>query len=220
MSKKFLKALPVVFMLFIATSLIFTNKDMSVSELVSYTPENKLAAALFLMALYAVKSFTLILPIDVLSAVGGIMFSGFWGSLINIAGVAVSISVAYWIGRFSGSDLSGTLSEKYPKLKKIKQLTTDNDFFFSFIVRALGILPCDIVGMYMGSVKIDYKTYIAGGMLGFSPSIILVTLLGANLDNLRSPFLYIVLAFNFLFSAAGALTYKLIKKRKRKNEGA
>lgn len=218
MLKRILKALPVIIMVIIAIALVVTNKDMAFSELLSYTPENKIAAALFLIALYALKSFTIVVPIDGLSTVGGIMFSTFWGSVVNIIGVAVSITVSYWIGRFSGSELSKKLADKYPKIKKIEQLEKNNDFFFSFIVRALGILPCDIVGMYMGSVKIDFKTYLTGGMLGFSPSIILVTLLGANLSDPTSPVLYIVLTFNLIFSAICTVIYKFIKKRKKKNE--
>lgn len=220
MLKKILRALPIIAMIGIALAIILTNKDMSVSKLISYTPENKLAAALFLIALYAVKSFTLILPIDVLSAVGGIMFSGFWGSVINVAGVGISISVAYWTGRFSGADLSEKLSEKYPKIKKLKNAEKNNEFFFSFIARALGILPCDIVGMYMGSLKLDFKKYLLGGLLGFSPSVILVTLFGACLNNPKSPFLYIILAFNLIFSGISAALYKFIRKRKKKNEKA
>lgn len=220
MPKKFLRVLPIVAMFGIALAIILTNKDISVSKLISYTPENKLMAALFLIALYTVKSFTLILPIDVLSTVGGIMFSGFWGSVINIAGVAISISVAYWTGRFSGAELSERLSEKYPKIKKLKNAKKNNEFFFSFIVRALGILPCDIVGMYMGSLKLDFKKYLLGGLLGFSPSIILVTLFGAYLDSPKSPFLYIILAFNLIFSGISATLYKFIRKRKKNNEKA
>jgi len=216
--KRFLKALPVIITIIIALTLIISNRNLSVEELLSYTPENKASAALFLLLIYALKSFTIVIPIDVLSAAGGIMFSWLWGSLINIFGVFISITVSYFIGRFSGADLSEKLVKKYPKLKKFREMTKNNDFFFSFIVRALGVLPCDIVGMYMGAVKIDYKTYVTGGMLGFSPSIILVTLLGTQLDNFNSPILYIVIAFNLVFSAICTLIYKII--RKRKNERA
>lgn len=218
MLKRFLKALPVIIICILACAIIVTNRDITVSELLGYTPENKWAAALFLLAFYALKSFTIVLPIDVLSAAGGIMFSGFWGSLINILGVLISITVSYWIGKFSGSDLSRKLADKYPKMKKIEEAEKNNEFFFSFIMRALGLFPCDVVGMYMGSVGINFKTYISGGMLGFSPSIILVTFLGASLDNPTSPFLYVVLAFNLTFSAVSVAVYKIYKKWKKKNE--
>ena len=148
------------------------------------------------------------------------MFSGFWGSAVNLIGVGVSITVSYWIGRFSGSDLSRKLANKYPKIKKIEETEKNNEFFFSFIMRALGLFPCDVVGMYMGSVGINFKTYLLGGMAGFSPSIILVTLLGANLDDPTSPLLYIVLAFNLTFSAVSMAVYKIYKKWKLKNERA
>ena len=212
--KRFLKALPVIIMVAIALFIVITNRNLSVEQILSYTPENKISAALFLMLIYALKSFTIVVPIDVLSVAGGIMFSWFWGSLVNLFGVFISITVSYFIGRFSGAPLAEKLAEKYPKLKKFREMAKNNDFFFSFIVRALGILPCDIVGMYMGSVKIDYKTYITGGMLGFSPSIILVTLLGTQLQNFNSPIFYIVIAFNLVFSALCTVIYKIIRKRK------
>ena len=121
MLKRFLKALPIIIMCIIAVTLVVTNRNMTVKELLDYTPENKVMAAFFLVTLYALKSFTIVLPIDVLSAAGGIMFSGFWGSAVNLIGVGVSITVSYWIGRFSGSDLSRKLANKYPKIKKIEE---------------------------------------------------------------------------------------------------
>ena len=215
MFKKFVKAIPIVVIAVIAVTIVITGKNLSVSRLLSYTPENKLVAALFLLALYALKSFTIVLPIDVLSAAGGIMFSSALGSIINIIGVAISITVSYWIGRFSGADLSEKLAEKYPKMKKMHEVEKNNEFFFSFIIRALGLFPCDIVGMYMGSSRINFVTYLIAGMLGFAPSIILVTILGTQLDNPASPLLYIVLAFNLTFSSVCLGIYKLYKRYKK-----
>ena len=212
--KRFLRALPLMLMIIIAIAIIITNRNLSVEQILSYTPKNKILSALFLVALYALKSFTIVVPIDILSVAGGVMFSWLWGSLINILGVAVSITIAYFIGRFSGAQMSEELVRKYPRLIKIREMRKNNDFFFSFIIRALGILPCDIVGMYMGSVKIDFKTYFFGGMLGFSPSIILVTLLGTHLDNFNSPIFYIVIAFNLVFSGVCLLIHRFMRKRK------
>ena len=143
------------------------------------------------------------------------MFSWLWGSIINIIGVSVSITIAYFIGRFSGAQMSEELIKKYPRLKKFREMRKNNDFFFAFIMRALGIRPCDIVGMYMGSVKIDFKSYFLGGMLGFSPSIILVTLLGTHLDNFNSPIFYVVIAFNLVFSGICLLIHRLMGRRKK-----
>lgn len=212
--KRFLRALPIILMVIIALAIIITNRNLSVEQIISYTPENKISSALFLIAIYALKSFTIVVPIDVLSVAGGVMFSWFWGSLINLLGVFVSITVSYFIGRFSGAQMSEQLIKKYPKLAKFREMRKNNDFFFSFIIRALGIFPCDIVGMYMGSVKIDYKTYITGGMLGFAPSIILVTLLGTHLENFNSPILYIVLGFNLVFSGVCLIIHRIMRKRK------
>lgn len=215
MLKRILKAIPIIIIVIIAITLVVTGRNLSVSEILSYTPENKFMGAVFLLFIYALKSFTIVLPIDVLSVAGGIMFSSVLGSVINIIGVAISISVSYWIGRFSGADLSERLEKKYPRMKKMHEVEKNNEFFFSFIMRALGLFPCDIVGMYMGSLKIDFPTYLLAGMLGFSPSIILVTILGTQLDNFASPILYTVLAFNLIFSVLCMGIYKLYKRYKK-----
>ena len=57
--KRFLRALPIILMVIIALAIIITNRNLSVEQIISYTPENKISSALFLIAYEFSASFSL-----------------------------------------------------------------------------------------------------------------------------------------------------------------
>ena len=85
---------------------------------------------------------------------------------------------------------------------------------FSFIARAIGILPCDVVSMYFGSTRLYYPAYIAGAVLGFMPDLICTTILGQQIEDVHSPAFWITLAINILACVGSYFFYRWYKKKK------
>ena len=74
-----------------------------------------------------------------------------------------------------------SLTAKYPKLKTVVDYQNGNSLYISFFMRTLNFLPGDAVSLFLGAEKIPFGTYMAGGMLGTLPGVILATIFGANI---------------------------------------
>jgi MFS family permease len=110
-------------------------------------------------------------------------------------------------------DVMAAIAEKYPKAKAVSQLRGDNDFIFSFVIKAVGILPADITSIYLGATGVSYKPYILGGTLGMSALAISSTVLGTSITDPHSPGFYISLGVQAILMTA-TLVFAFIYKKK------
>ncbi len=222
-AKKFLigfsRTVPFIVIIVITIILLTSKEDITVEKILNYTPNSVPLAILFLLLMFAFKSLSFVFPISLLMITSGTIFSTPMAILINTIGTAITLSVPYWIGRFSGRDFADNLTAKYQKLQTLDALQKDNDFFFSYIARVVGMLPCDAVSMYMGSIGINYPKYILGGTLGFMSRIIATTFIGSNITNPRSPAFIISCCVNILLAIVSVFAYKkaLTKTQKQDN---
>ena len=105
-------------------------------------------------------------PIIVLQVAAGHLFAPAAALALNVLGLAVDLTVPFWIGRFSGSGLTTRLLARYPRLDGLLESQEGHYLFLSFFLRVIYLLPGDIVSMYFGSVRGPYLTCLLGGLLG------------------------------------------------------
>ncbi len=185
-----MKKYQIILILVWAALLLFCllNKDrFTVDGVLSYTPENAVLSAAFMMFLFALKSISVFIFSGILFAANGILFPLPAAILLNVLGAAVMVSLPYWLGRRLGGDVVGRIVEKYPKAAAFRQLQTGHELLFSFIARAVNILPSDIVSLYMGAMGISYRKYLPGSILGMLLSLITFPIMGMNIANPSSP---------------------------------
>lgn len=190
-----------------------TGRTVELEDLLHYTPSQPLLAVLFLWVVFALKSLSLVFPVLLLFAVSGRLFPLPVALLVNLVGIAITISIPYWIGRGAGRDLTIELQEKYPRLSELRELRHQNNFFFSFLVRAIGILSCDAVSLYFGNTRMPYLPYVLGGVLGFLPDLVCATVAGMQMSDLHSPWFYITIAINLLICTLAYLFYRAYRRR-------
>ncbi len=218
-ARQLLRLLPLLCMAGVVLWAVFRGGEFSVEAFLQYAPEDRVQAALFLWLAFAVKSLSLMLPVMLLFAVSGLLFPLPVALLINLVGIFITLSLPYGVGRFSGPDLTGRLMKKHPRLSELRTFRSRNNFFFSFIVRAVGVLPCDIVSLYMGNTRMPYAPYIAGGVLGFLPDLICATILGMQITHTDSPWFWVIVAVNLLFCLGSALLYRFTRRRSERKAG-
>lgn len=160
-----------------------SGEPLSVEAVLRYTPKDPLAAAMVMIVFFALKSLTVVLPISVLYLSSGVLFPPAPAILVSTAGLGVTISLPYWIGRFYGAELVKKICARYPKAEKLAEYQRENCFFACFITRIVGFLPSDIVSLYFGACGVSYPVYLAAGVLGSLLSIVTTTLLGTKLSN-------------------------------------
>lgn len=109
-----------------------------------------------MLALFALKSLSIVIYSGVLYAANGILFPLPVAILLNLIGTVIMVTVPYQIGRRTGASAVDDIRAKYPKTEAIHSLRAKNDFLFSFLVRMVR-LPSDVASLYMGAVHVEYK---------------------------------------------------------------
>lgn len=220
----FIRILPLVCM--IAAFIWFSTdgKNFSLQDMLNYSPENPIAAAVFLLLAFGLKSLSLMFPVLLLFALGGRLFPMPIAIAINTAGIAITLSLPYFVGLFSGKDLTEKLMDKYPKLKDFRAIRNRNTLFFSFMLRAMGILPCDVVSLYSGNTRMPYHQYLTGGILGFMPDLLCASIVGQKISEPSSPWFWVSIIINVVICVASIIIYSAYIKKdsantKEKNNG-
>lgn len=205
-TKILFKSLPLVICLILIILILASGEEITVQTVLNITPKSPAAAAVAILALYALKSISFVFPIVVLQIATGHLFPTPLALLINFLGRAITLSIPYWIGRFSGSGLVEQLTNKYPKLDEIRSRQGQNPLFLSFALRTFCFLPGDAVSLYLGAMKIPFRHYLAGGVLGTTLGVVLSTVLGANITRPGSP-AFLLSAFLMALAAVASVVY-------------
>ncbi len=196
---KVLQFCSVIFMLaMVAVMLVLMNKfDINIenaAHLSTYIKGGTLTVALIIISFTVVKSFALVFPPAVIFAVSGLLFDNLWVAiLVNFIGVALSVIMPYYLGRFTGKEMLDTLKVKFPKIKKLDDFAGKNEFMVVYVVKASGIVPSDLMNVVYGAMNINFMKYFIASNIGMLPFNILFTLL-ANKGDLSNPYslLYII----------------------------
>lgn len=199
----------------ILTICIINRDKITVDEILKITPDNMALAIILFLIMFALKSVTVVIYCGLIYIASGVVFPLPLAFAVNAAGTAVMVSIPYFIGRCAGNDIVKNIIKKYPKAEEIQSIQIKNEFFLSFIIRIIGLLPSDPISAYMGAVGIDYKKYLAGTMLGMLPSVITFPIMGMNITNPASPAFIISALFELCVSIISIRVYSSVKKRKR-----
>lgn len=213
-----LRSLPFVVCLGFILSYLLFGRDITVETILGYVPASPFWAAVFLLFLHAVKSLSIFFPILILQVVGGFLFPPVVALIVNTLGVIVDAIIPYGIGRTSGKDSSKKLEEKHPKLAEIVKYQQGKGTFMAFFLRVVYVLPGDVVGMYLGAIKVDVFKYIAGSVLGSLPGLITATLLGTSITDPSSPMFIVSLVLLVGSSVVSIMVYYIwIRAQKKKS---
>lgn len=199
--------------------LILHHFHITPEMILNYRPPNLFLAAVILILLHAVKMFIPLLSIAVLQIAAGHLFPTGIALLVNSAGILMSVTVPYWIGRWAGMKTIGKLTDRYPHFQVFLERQQENAWFFCFFIRVVGLLPADLVTMYIGATRIPFLPNLLTGSLGFVPGMILATLMGSSIREPSSPVFWISIALSALLSVGSAAGYHVYQNHKpKKNE--
>ncbi len=193
----------------------FYLRDFTFQDILHFTPDNLFLAALVIIGIYAFKSISIVFPLTAIFISTGVIFPLPWALLVNTVGLWVCITIPYFIGRFSGRDIVGRLTERYPKIKKLEQLGISNELMTSYVLRAVAAVPGDVISMLLGAAGIRYPVYVLGSMLGLLPLAVLQILLGVYLDQPLSPQFIVLFVVMLLISLGSTLLFNRMSKKKK-----
>lgn len=217
------RLLPFAVVLILALSLgvsIYMKKhNLGLERLIGIEGGGMVMAIFIALLLFAIKGVVMFIPLSGLYlAVGAVMNDEIIAFLVNLTGIVICLSIAYFNGTKITMERAEEIYRKFPKIKMLDDFESENSLLFSFLIRIFGIVPCDVVSMYCGIKKIPYKEYLLGSVAGMIPGLILTGIIGANITNpLSVPFLG-----SCALQLAGTLgsLYIYKKKIKRKDKPA
>ena len=212
-----------VFMLVMVAAIVYLMARYHISvknadQIAGLLTGGTVTVALLLIAFSVVKSFALIFPPAVIFAVSGIFFENYFTAvLVNVIATALSLVLPYFLGRFTGKGMVESLKKRFPKIARLDQFAGENEFALVFVVKASGMLPCDLSSLLFGAIDLSFPKYFLAANLGMLPLNILWTLLG-NKGDLSNPLSFLYVLPILLFALAAAFMMKRFSKKKEQKE--
>jgi uncharacterized membrane protein YdjX (TVP38/TMEM64 family) len=213
-SKTYKLAILGVWLVILGACLLCRDR-FSVENILQASPKNMLAAALFLLLLFALKSLSVFIYSGILFIASGILFPLPEAILVNFMGAVVMVSLPYWLGRQVGGELVDAIVCKYPKTAFLRQLQMENELFLSFITRIINILPSDILSLYMGASGIHYGKYLLGSVAGMLLTIITFPVIGSSITDPASPLFIASVAVQVVVTVGSITGYAAYLRKKR-----
>lgn len=194
---------------------ILINKDKITAEaILEYTPSNVWLAAIVMLALFALKTMSVVFYSGVLFAASGLLFDLPAALLVNVLGILVMLTEGYMIGHFAGSGLVSELSEKYPKFAEFTGLQEEHPFMFALLIRMLKFINYDLGSMYMGASGIRMLPFLGGSMIAMVPEMVLFAFAGNGIDKGTALPAVWALAAYVALTIASLLGLRVMLKRK------
>lgn len=195
----------------------FLNREkLSVEGIVELVPQNSILSVVVMLSFYAVKSIAVFIYGSILYAASGILFSLPVAIAVNTVGTVIMTTIPFYIGKKAGSHLIEELIKKNSKLELLQDMQNKNEFFVSFFLRMVGLLPADLVAMYLGASGMRYKPYFFGTVIGLMPSIVCFSVMGMSIDDVGSPQFIISLIAEVGLMLLSLLIYFIWKQRNKK----
>ncbi len=171
------------------------------------------AAALTVIGVYAVKSAVFVIPASLIYLSVGMAFDTPLALLINTIGIAVEVTLSYFLGRFLGGEKVDAMlrgKKGYDLLNKLKE---KGRFAFVFLLRFLSF-PIDFGSLFFGASGFSFPSYFFMSLLGILPRVLLMTVLGYGIYELI-PMKYVVIAVLIIIPATvmGVIITKCVKRK-------
>ncbi len=211
--KKILKILTLIIYAVLMVLAFVYAKDITIDELLEYSPQNTLLAILFVLGLYTLKSVSVFFPIIVLQILSGFLFNPFLAIIINIVGSAVVYAIPYFLGKFLGAEKAEEKIKKSPRIAKLFEKQHKHEFFLTFFLRAISCLPGDLVSMYLGASKFNFFKYLIASMLGNFPGLVPATFMGKSITDPLSPDFITATLITVLTALLSVVVYHFYNKK-------
>ena len=207
----------VVFWIFLIVLCFIYKDNITVQNIINFTPENTVMAIVMMLFLFAFKSVTFFIYGGILYAASGIIFSLPVAIFVNCIGSIIMTSIPFFVGKKMGGEAIDKIIKKHPRLSILRDTPSKKELFVSFFVRIVRCLPSDPLSMYLGASGIRYSRYICGTLLGLSPAIVTFSIMGMSINDVNSPAFIISAGIEIGLMILSVSLY-LIWRKKNKNK--
>ncbi|MEO3431663.1 VTT domain-containing protein [Inquilinus sp. CAU 1745] len=115
-------------------------------------------------------------PVTVMISMVGVVFHPFWGSLYAFVGILLSASLLFFIGFALGRDAISRLSGR--TFAAINDRLGRRGITTVAIIRMVPIAPFSLVNVAAGALRIRFRDFMIGTIMGMGPGTVALILLG------------------------------------------
>ncbi len=191
MKKKLLSVSALVLCAVAVAVCLLSKSGVTAETIAKVSPGNKVLGAFMIVALYGLKSLSIVFPVTVITFACGLMFSPFVALAVNICGMWFCLSLPYFIGRCSPGRINRILCGKFKAMKSFSGEICRRPGMLSCFLRAVCLFPGDVVSFYLGSLKVNYWRYILGSFCGVAPGLVAGSLFGSAVTDRNSAMFWI-----------------------------
>ncbi len=131
-----------------------------------------------------VQMFLLVIPSILLMVVSILAYGPVWGSLIILVAIYSASSTGYFIGKYLGK-LAVTKLTGPKSAQKMTQFITDYGFWAIVVTRINPFLSNDAISFVAGILRMGYWRFVAATLVGISPLILFIGILGRDTGQLQ-----------------------------------
>lgn len=139
------------------------------------------------------QMFLIIIPTILLMVVCILAYGPIWGSLIVLIAVYLASSVGYLIGNYLGEftvqKLIGAKTER-----KVSSFLKEYGFWAVVVTRINPFLSNDAISFVGGMLKISYWKFISATLLGISPLIVFIAIIGRDTQQLKTGLVWLLVS--------------------------
>ena len=180
----------VLIVLMWAAAIVFfwLHRDaVTVDGILRVTPHSVFLAVLFMLALFALKSLSVVVYSGILYAASGILFSLPVAIAVNFAGTCVMATLPYFLGKKTGSLHLDHVVKAHKNAAVLRRLRTGNTFLYTLAIRVTNLFPYDVISAYFGATSTAFGPYLLGSVVGMTANCVLFPILGMNITDPGSP---------------------------------
>ena len=192
-----------------------TLKNLDVRALVEAAP-SAWAAAAIVLGVYAVKAVVFIIPASLVYISVGMAFPTPVAVALNCVGIALEITISYFLGRFLGGDKVDRLLRGKKGYDMLEKFRSKGRYAFVFLLR-FASFPIDFGSLFFGASGFAFPSYFLMSLCGILPRVIVMTIVGEGIYELI-PMKYILIAV--LCAVPVALIAFLVTALRRKKQPA
>ena len=176
-------------------------------------------AELIILGVYAVKAVMMVVPASLIYISVGMAFDPKRAVIVNLLGIALEVTVTYFLGKFLGKDAVEKKIRNTKAGKKFFTMLDKNRNAAIFLMRFIPAFPIDFSSLFMGAFDFKFFPYLIFSVLGIAPRVIAFTVIGEGIYELI-PMKYIVLAVICAIPVVTAvlLIKKFVVKKKKSEE--
>ncbi|MDX5377605.1 MAG: TVP38/TMEM64 family protein [Halomonas sp.] len=142
--------------------------------------DSPLAGAVVVAAFLA-ASLTMF-PLSVLVVLAGLLFGPVWGFVYSFIGTLAGSVVTFWVGRRLGRD--ALLRHGGTRLQRLSRYLAGRGIRTMTLVSLLPLAPFTLTNMMAGAFRIRFRDYMLGTVIGLTPGLAGIILLGSQLGTL------------------------------------